>query len=104
MFGFKSKKDKRIEYLENRIRELENAFYQPKIFQKNYHVETISAMDVVEPGVPIDFVKGKIAGKILDDIKDRGLYFEALDDNYRAGGLVLRGTLHFISNETLSRK
>lgn len=104
MFGFKSKKDKRIEELEHLL--YVSQIQQPKIFQQNYNVETVSAMTVIEPGMPVDYAKGIIAGKIFDELKDRGLYFEVVSDNYRtaAEGITLRGTLHYVPNEMFPRK
>jgi len=58
MFGIKTKKDKKIESLEEKIGKLEDRLYesrfkQPRLYQQNAKVETITAMQMVEPGMPL---------------------------------------------------
>ena len=96
MFGFKSKKDKRIE-------ELERLLYEtPRIYQQNAQIETITAKQLVEPGMPIDLVKNKIGSMMLSELED-SIHFEISQDPITQY-VILRGTLHYVPILQFPRK
>lgn len=99
MFGIKTKKDKQIESLEVKIKTLEDRLYesrfkQPRLYQQNAKVETITTMQMVEPGMPIDFVKGEIARMMIDELKDT-IHYDVEQDE-RTRNIVLRGYLNYV--------
>lgn len=97
MFGIKTKKDKRIEELEQKL--YESRFKQPRIYQQNARVETVTAMQMVEPGMPIDLVKSKIVAMIIAELKDK-IHYD-IEQDERTQNIVLRGYLnHVIDFET----
>lgn len=104
MFGIKTKKDKKIESLEEKIQKLEDRLYesrfkQPRLYQQNAKVETITAMQMVEPGMPIDLVKSKIVAMMVEELKDK-IYYD-IEQDARTQNIVLRGYLnHVIDWET----
>lgn len=97
MFGIKTKKDKRIEELEQKL--YESRFKQPRIYQQNARVETVTAMQMVEPGMPIDLVKSKIVAMMIAELKDK-IHYD-IEQDERTQNIVLRGYLnHVIDFET----
>ena len=104
MFGIKTKKDKKIESLEVKIKMLEDRLYesrfkQPRFYQQNAKVETITAMQIVEPGMQIDLVKSKIVAMMADELKDT-IHYD-IEQDIRTQNIVLRGYLnHVIDWET----
>lgn len=99
MFGIKTKKDKKIESLEVKIKTLEDRLYesrfkQPRLYQQNAKVETITAMQMVEPGMPIDLVKSKIVAMMVDELKDT-IHYDVEQDE-RTQNIVLRGYLNYV--------
>lgn len=99
MFGIKTKKDKKIESLEVKIKTLEDRLYesrfkQPRIYQQNARVETVTAMQMVELGMPIDFVKSKIARMMIGELKDT-IHYD-IEQDERTQNIVLRGYLNYV--------
>ena len=99
MFGIKTKKDKKIESLEVKIKMLEDRLYesrfnQPRFYQQNAKVETITAMQIVEPGMQIDLVKSKIVAMMADELKDT-IHYDVEQDE-RTQNIVLRGYLNYV--------
>lgn len=103
MFGFKTKKDKKIESLEEEIKQLNEKLYetlyvtrfkQPRIYQQNAKIATVTAMQMVEPGMPIDFVKGEIVRMMIDELKDK-IYYD-IEQDERTRNVVLRGYLNYV--------
>lgn len=92
MFGIKTKKDKRIEELEQKL--YESRFKQPRLYQQNAKVETITAMQMVEPGMPIDLVKSKIVAMMVAELKDK-IHYD-IEQDERTQNIILRGYLNYV--------
>lgn len=100
MFGIKTKKDKKIESLEEKIKTLEARLYesrfkQPRIYQQNAKIETVTAMQMIEPGMPIDLVKSKIVAMMIGQLKDKYVHYD-IEQDARTQNIVLRGYLNYV--------
>ncbi len=99
MFGFKTKKDKKIESQEEKIKCLEEKLYesrfkQPRIYQQNAKVATATAAQMLEPGMPIDLAKGRITAMLVEELKDR-IYYD-VEQYDKTLNVVLRGYLNYV--------
>ena len=90
MFGFKSKKDKRIEELERLLAIA--SVKQPRVITQEREVVTLQAKIVLEPGMPIDYAKEYLARLMADEIKQHMTY--DLDDDNREH--ILLGQLRVV--------
>lgn len=65
MFGIKTKKDKRIESLENQL----NSMYlkHPQIITTHGNIISLGAAQILEEGMSSDYAKRKIAEKLVDE-------------------------------------
>ena len=79
MFGFKSKKDKRIEELERLLAIA--SVKQPWVVTQEREVVTLQAKIVLEPGMPIEYAKETLARKMTETVKEHMTY--DLDDEQR---------------------
>ena len=64
MFGIKTKKDKRIEALENQLSNM--YFKQPHIITTQGNVISLGAIQILEDGMPTDYAKQMVARKLVD--------------------------------------
>ena len=66
MFGLKTKKDKRIEELEN---QLSSMYYlkHPHIITTQGNVISLGAIQILEDGMPTDYAKQMVARKLVDE-------------------------------------
>jgi len=65
MFRIKTKKDKRIEELENQL----NSMYlkHPHIITTQSNIISLGATQILEEGMPSDYAKRRIAEKLVDE-------------------------------------
>ena len=92
MFGFKTKKDKRIEELENQL----SMMYMktPTIVSTEKDIHTIRcAYQLDEYMMPIKIAKNEIKRSFMDKLEDEIIY----DIQDFEGKKVLYGTLSFVS-------
>ena len=81
MFGFKSKKDKRIEELE---RQLQATYMKsPKVVAIDRDIVVLGANTAIEPGMPVEYAKEMLARKMVEEVK-QFMTFDLEDDNDRA--------------------
>ena len=81
MFGFKSKKDKRIEELE---RQLQATYMKsPKVLTIERDIVVLGANIAIEPGMPVEYAKEKLARKMVEDVK-QFMTFDLEDNNDRS--------------------
>lgn len=78
MFGFKSKKDKRIEELERQL----SCMYMkmPQVISQEHNVVTLKTSIILEPGMPIAYAKGVLARNMVESVRDN-MTFDLDDDN-----------------------
>lgn len=65
MFGLKTKKDKRIEKLENQLSSM--YLKHPHIITTQGNVITLGATQILEDGMPTDYAKQMVARKLVDE-------------------------------------
>ena len=97
MFGIKTKKDRKIEELNEKVEKLEERLYftrfkQPRIYQQDRKTETVTAMSVLEDGVPIDVIKREITKKLVDEVYNQ-IDWDIEDVN---GKKAIRGYLNYV--------
>lgn len=90
MFGFKSKKDKRIEELERLLAIA--SVKQPWVVTQEREVVTLQAKIVLEPGMPIEYAKETLARLMVQEVKEHMTY--DLDDEQRDH--ILYGQLRIV--------
>ena len=78
MFGFKSKKDKRIEELERLL--AITSVKQPRVITQEREVVTLQAKIILEPGMPIEYAKEHLAHLMVQEVKQH-MTFDLDDDN-----------------------
>ena len=91
MFGFKSKKDKRIEELERLLVDMH--FKTPVITESEKNVRTYATGIVLEENMPVEYAKEKIAIKMSEVLKDL-INYDVEDDGLRK---VLKGYLKVVT-------
>lgn len=81
MFGFKSKKDKRIE-------ELERLLYirQPQLLKVEHNIRVLGASIILEPDMPVEYAKEMLARKMVEEVKESMSY--DLEDDGRGNKLM----------------
>lgn len=91
MFGFKSKKDKRIEELERQL----SCMYMriPKVVSQERNVVTLKTSIVLEPGMPVEFAKEHLARNMVETVREHMTY-DLDDDNEMRP--VLHGQLQIV--------
>lgn len=94
MFNFKTKKDKRIEYLENLLSA--QLYKSPKIITENANTTTIGASVILEDCIPFEYAKREIARKFADELMDY-IYFD-VEDRPEECRRILKGYLRVIDN------
>ena len=78
MFGFKSKKDKRIEELE---RQLSYMYMRiPQVVSQEHNVVTLKTSIILEPGMPVTYAKEVLARNMVESVRDN-MTFDLDDDN-----------------------
>jgi hypothetical protein len=100
MFGIKTKKDRKIEELNEKVEKLEESLYltrfkQPRIYQQDRRTETVTAMRVLEDGVPTDVIKREITKMLVDEVYN--LIDWDIEDYH--GKKVIRGYLNYVVDE-----
>ena len=81
MFGFKSKKDKRIEELE---RQLQATYMKsPKVVAIDRDIVVLGANIAIEPGMTVEYAKEMLARKMVEEVK-QFMTFDLEDDTDRA--------------------
>lgn len=81
MFGFKSKKDKRIEGLE---RQLQATYMEsPKVLTIERDIVVLGANIAIEPGMPVEYAKETLARKMVEEVK-QFMTFDLEDDTDKA--------------------
>lgn len=65
MFGIKTKKDKRIEALENQLKSM--YLRTPHIIKSQGNVIPMGAIQILEDDMPIDYAKQMVARKLVDE-------------------------------------
>lgn len=65
MFGIKTKKDKRIEELENQLSSM--YLKHPHIITTQGNVISLGATQILEDGMPTDYAKQMVARKLVDE-------------------------------------
>ncbi len=98
MFGIKTKKDKKIEQQEERIKNLESLlasqyYKHPHITQAYNNMQTVCASARLDDGMPIEIAKQEIARKMIWELT-RCIYYDVEDENDIAMGKVLKGYLN----------
>ena len=78
MFGFKSKKDKRIEELERQL----SCMYMriPKVVSQERNVVTLKTSIALEPGMPVTYAKEILARNMVESVREHMTY-DLDDDN-----------------------
>ena len=97
MFGIKTKKDRKIEELNEKIEKLEERIYftsfkQPRIYQQDRNIETVTAMRIIEEGVPLGIIKREIAMMLTDELFDQIVWTVAEVNDKKA----VRGQLDYV--------
>lgn len=70
IFGIKTKKDKRIEELENKVKDLETTmFLKTPVMRVNYDVIEVKAKTVLDERLSTDYFKDALCQKLGDYIK-----------------------------------
>jgi len=79
MFGFKSKKDKRIEELEAML------FMRgtPQIIKTEHNIRVLGASLILEPDMPVEYAKEVLARKMVEQVRDSMTYDLEDDDHGR---------------------
>ena len=81
MFGFKSKKDKRIEELE---RQLQATYMKsPKVVAIDRDIVVLGANIAIEPGMTVEYAKEMLARKMVEEVK-QFMTFDLEDDTDKA--------------------
>lgn len=82
MFGFKSKKDKRIEELE---RQLQATYMKsPKVLTIERDIVVLGANIAIEPGMPVEYAKEMLARKMVEEVK-QFMTFDLEDETGNSG-------------------
>ena len=91
MFGIKTKKDKRIESLENQL----NSMYlkHPHIITTQGNIISLGATQILEEGMPSDYAKRKIAEKLVDE----AMKFIHYDLEQHGRNLMLKGYIQIVT-------
>ena len=91
MFGIKTKKDKRIEALENQLSSM--YLKHPHIITTQGNIISLGATQVLEEGMPSDYAKRKIAEKLVDGA------IEFIHDDLEQHGrnLMLKGYIQVVT-------
>ena len=92
MFGIKTKKDKRIEALENQLHSM--YFKHPHIITTQGNVISLAATQVLEDGMPPDYAKRKIAEKFVDE----AMRFVHYDLGQCGRDWILRGYIRIVAD------
>ena len=91
MFRIKTKKDKRIEYLENLL--MAQTYKRPTVIQQEKDVQRVSASVILEPDMPISYAK-RVVNMRMADVVEENIYFDVEDD--KMGNKILRGYLNIV--------
>ena len=92
MFGFKTKKDKRIEELEKLLDYLMHQ--QPKITTEEKQVVTLRRNQILEPGFDLEIAKELVAKRYGEDLRPYILYEVVTSPS---GNQVLQAKLDVLS-------
>lgn len=101
MFGIKTKKDRKIEELNEKIEKLEERIYftsfkQPRIYQLDKKTETVTAMRIIENDIPLGVVKREIAMILTDELFDQIVWtIEEVNEKK-----AIRGSLDYVVGGT----
>lgn len=103
MFGIKTKKDRKIEELNEKIEKLEERIYftsfkQPRIYQLDKKTETVTAMRIIENDIPLGVIKREIAMMLTDELFDQIVWTVAEVNDKKA----VRGSLDYVVGGTRS--
>ena len=85
MFGIKTKKDKRIEELENQLHSM--YLKHPHIITTQGNIISLGATQILEEGMSCDYAKRKIAEKFVDE----AMKFIYYDLEQHGNKLMLKG-------------
>lgn len=91
MFGIKTKKDKRIEYLESLV--MAQQYKRPTIIQQAKDIQTLGASIILERDMPIEYAKREVTRRLIEGA-EQNIYYDVEDDN--RGNKILRGYLRVV--------
>jgi len=91
MFGIKTKKDKRIEELEEQLRY--TYFKQPMIIENRGNVLTVASKVCLEDMMPVEYAKDKISRDMAENLKE---YITYDVEQYSNGKKALSGYLKIV--------
>ena len=91
MFGIKTKKDKRIEYLESLV--MAQQYKRPTIIQQAKDIQTLGASIILERDMSIEYAKREVTRRLIEDA-EQNIYYDVEDDN--RGNKILRGYLRVV--------
>ena len=93
MFGIKTKKDKRIEALENQL----NSMYlkHPHIITTQGNVISLGATQILKYGMTSDYAKRKIAEKLIDE----AMRFIHYDLEQHGRDMMFKGYIQIVTYE-----
>ena len=92
MFGIKTKKDKRIEELENQLRSV--YFRSPHIIATQGNVISLAATQLLEEGMSTFYAKRKIAEKFVDE----AMRFVHYDVEQHGKDWMLKGYIRIVAD------
>lgn len=91
MFGIKTKKDRRIEELENQLNSM--YFRHPQIITTQGNVISLGATQILEEGMSSDYAKRKIAEKLVDE----AMKFIHYDLEQHGRNLMFKGYIQIVT-------
>ena len=94
LFGFKTKKDKRIEYLESQLAKS----VSPSIMIRRGKLIPYKARGLVRDGIPVEDVKDRIVNDLIEGIK-RHIHFD-ISDADEMGEVIITGTIYIMEEST----
>ena len=92
MFGIKTKKDKRIEALENQLSSM--YFKQPHIITTHGNTISLGATQIIEEGMSSNYAKRRIAEKLVDE----AMRFIHYDLEQHGRNLMLKGYIRIVAD------
>ncbi len=97
MFGFKTKKDKRIKELE---RQLQAVYMErPHIISTERDIVVLGANIMIEPHMPVEYAKEVLAKKMVEEVK-QFMTFDLEDDTEKASPYpILHSYLKVVSTK-----
>lgn len=91
MFGIKTKKDRRIEELENQLSSM--YLRHPQIITTQGNIISLGATQILEEGMPSDYAKRKIAEKLVDE----AIKFIHYDLEQHGRNLMFKGYIQIVT-------